>query len=409
MSELSAPRTAASAPSVRGPHNGQRPSKRQPDAPVATLIDDPDQLDSLRGSWDSLAVGVRSPFGAPDWALAWWRHLAPKSARIAVVAVHAGDELIGLAPFYSLRRLGVTELRLLSGGFASRLGILASPGREREVAAAIARAFIDADLGPDVFRFEGMDAASPWPGWLSAIWPDGRGYHLQEVSERSAPLLRLGQGSYEDWFSRKSRNFRSRMGRDRRAIEREGGTVRCADRASLRRDLAAFARLHSARWEDRGGSAAVNAGSMAMLEEVGEALVEMGRFRLWMIDGPDGEAISAQVFVASGGEVAYWNGGFDERWSKRSPGTVAMLAAIEDSFQRGDELIDLGGGEAGYKDRLADEDRPIVWRTSYRWGPRYPLARLRRLPEQVARRGSHKFRERLGSNRLNRVRRLLSR
>jgi CelD/BcsL family acetyltransferase involved in cellulose biosynthesis len=408
MSELSAPRTAAPAPSVRAPHNGQ-PRKGHPDTLTGTLIDDPDQLDSLREGWDALAVRVRSPFGAPAWAQAWWRHLAPKGARLAVVAVHAGHELVGLAPFYSSRRLGVTELRLLSGGFASRLGILASPGRQREVAAAIAHALIDADLGPDVFRLEAMDAASPWPGWLSASWPDGRGYHLQEVSERSAPVVHLGQQSFEDWFALKSSHFRRNMRRDRRQIEKKGARFRLADRGSLERDLAAFARLHSARREKRGGSNAVNPGAMAALQEVGEALIDTGRFRIWMIDGPDGEAISVQLFVAAGGTVAFWNTGFDERWAKHSPGAIAVVAAIEHCFELGDELMDLGGGEASYKERLADEDRPVVWRTSYRLGLRYPLARLRRLPEQVARRGSHKFRERLGSDRLNRLRRLLSR
>jgi hypothetical protein len=148
---------------------------------------------------------------------------------------------------------------------------------------------------------------------------------------------------------------------------------------------------------------------MAALQEVGEALIDSGRFRLWMIDGPDGEAISAHLFVEAGGRVAFWNTGFDERWGKHSPGAIGVLAAIEDAFERGDDLMDLGGGEASYKDRLADEDRPVVWRTSYRLGSRYPLARMRRLPEQVARRGGHVFRERLGSNSLNRVRRLLSR
>jgi CelD/BcsL family acetyltransferase involved in cellulose biosynthesis len=373
------------------------------------LVEDPSELEPLKTSWDALAALTGSPFGAPAWALAWWRHLAPDGAGLAVVAVHARDELIGLAPFYSSRRFGVTELRLLGGGLASRLDILASPGHEREIAAAIGRALANAGLRPDIYRWEAVDAASPWPGWLSNDFPDSRGHRLQEVSERSAPVVRVGQRSYEQWFGAKSRNFRSQMRRDKRAIERQGATFRCTDSTSLRRDLMAFARLHSARWEGRGGSAAVNAGSMAMLEEVGEALVETGRFRLWMIDGPDGEAVSAQVFIAAGGEVAYWNGGFDERWGKHHPGAVAILVAVEDAFERGDDLIDLGGGEARYKDRLADEDRPVAWRTSYRRGPRYPLARLRRLPEQVARRGSGRLRERLGADRLNRLRRLLGR
>lgn len=375
----------------------------------ARLFEDASALDSLQSSWDALAVATRSPLGAPAWALAWWRHLAPAGARLAVVAVQDGDDLVGLAPFYATRRLGVTELRLLSGGWASRLGILAIPGRESEVAAAISEAVAESEPRPDVFVWEAVDAASPWPGWLSDSSPDGRGHRLTDESERSAPVLHLGEVPFEEWFGAKSRNFRSQMRRNRRALEGQGATFRHADRGSLGRDLEAFAALHSARWEERGGSSAVNPGAMAALREAGEALIEAGRFRISMIDGSDGEGVSAQVFVAAGGNVAYWNGGFDERWGKHHPGAVAILAAVEDAFERGDDLIDLGGGEARYKERLADEDRPVAWRTSYRRGVRYPLARLKRLPEQIARRGSGKLRERIGRERLNRLRGLFGR
>jgi CelD/BcsL family acetyltransferase involved in cellulose biosynthesis len=325
-----------------------------------------------------------------------------------VVAVRTGRELVGLAPFYSVRRLGVTEFRLLSGGLASRLRILAAPGREREVAAAIAEALAEGDPRPDAFRWDAVDAASRWPEWLSASWPEGGGHHLQGEVERSAPVLHLDQPSYEEWLADKSRNFRSQTRRHRRSLGEEGATFRCADRSTLERDLSAFARLHTARWEGRGGSGAVDAATMTMLREAGEALIEAGRFRLWMIDGPDGEAISAQIFVAAGGEVAYWNGGFDERW-KHSPGLAAILAAIEDAFERDDVLVDLGGGEATYKARLADEDRPVAWSTSYPSGARYPLAWLQRWPEHLARRASGRLREWLGPARFNRVRRLLDR
>lgn len=372
------------------------------------LVEEASELESLQSSWDALAVAAGSPFAAPAWALAWWRHMAPDGARLAVVAVHRDDDLIGLAPFYASGR-GVKQLRLLSGGWASRLGILARLGSEPEVAAAISATLADSDLRPDVIRWEAVDADSPWPGWLSDSWPDDRGHRLQDLSERSAPILHLGELPYEEWFGAKSRNFRSQMRRDRRAMEGQGATFRSTDRGSLGRDLEAFAGLHSSRWEGRGGSSAVNPGAMAALQEVGEALIEESRFRIWMIDGPDGEPVSAQVFVAAGGNVAYWNGGFDERWGKHHPGAVAILAAVEDAFERGDDLIDLGGGEARYKERLADEDRPVAWRTSYRRGLRYPLARLRQLPEQVARRGSGKLRERLGLERLNRLRGLLRR
>lgn len=79
---------------------------------------------------------------------AWWRHQEPPDAKLAVVTVRDGEDLVGLAPFFkivglapffALRRFGVREVGVLGGGLASRIGILAERDRESEVAALIAR------------------------------------------------------------------------------------------------------------------------------------------------------------------------------------------------------------------------------------------------------------------------------
>jgi hypothetical protein len=86
---------------------------------------------------------------------------------------------------------------------------------------------------------------------------------------------------------------------------------------------------------------------------------------------------------------------------------VTLAVAIEDAYRRADRRFDLGGGAAAYKDRLADEDRPVVWQTSFPHGARYPLARLWRLPEQTARRFSGSARKLIGPVAYNRIRRTL--
>jgi len=374
---------------------------------AAVVIEDGAQLDALAPAWDRLAEDAGSPFGAPTWVRAWWRHLAPRGARLAVVAVHDADELVGLAPFYASRRLGVTVLRLISADLASRVDILARPGRELEVAGALAGA-LAAELRPDVLRWEGVDASTRWPQRLSHAWPGGRAHRLSHELARPGPVLELAaHSSYEEWLAAKSRHFRRRLRQGRRALERDGASFRLAVRASLDRDLGSFGRLHSARWQGRGGSLAVNAETMAMLREVGEELIESGRFRLWMLDGPGGEPVSAELLLAARGEVASWNGGFDADWGKYSPGIATLAVAIEDAYERGDRRLDLGGGAAEYKDRLADGDSPVAWQTSFPRGARYPLARLWRLPEQTARRFSGSAKSLLGPVAYNRIRRTL--
>lgn len=369
----------------------------------ARVYEDFADLAETREDWDRLAEQTAAPFGAPDWVEAWWRHLAPPRAELAVIAVRRDDALIGVAPFYAVRRLGLTELRLLSGGWASRLGVLAKAHDENEVARAIDDALRTSRLRPDVIHWEGIDARSSAPSRLVGT-ASRRIYPVAEDGSLTAPVINLGYDSFEDWLATRPRKFRKEMRRVRGKAGQNGAVFRLSDSQSLERDLEAFGRLHVMRRANRGGTTALPPNALAALVEFGVAGIEDGRFRLQMIDGPGGEAISADVCVAAGGWVACWNGGFDERWGRFSPGSLSVLAVVEDAFQRGDRTVDLGGGESDYKWRFADEDLPIAWRTSFRAsGVRYPVARLSRLPNSMARRAARVMRQRIGHEHIDRV------
>lgn len=94
--------------------------------------------------------------------------------------------------------------------------------------------------------------------------------------------------------------------------------------------------------------------------DAGRRLVGSGRFRAVVIETND-LVVSVQLFVAAGGEVAYWNGGWDPEWAPLSPAIQGIVAGIEDAMRRGDRRIDFGQGDHHYKRRLADGDAPISW------------------------------------------------
>ena len=152
------------------------------------------------------------------------------------------------------------------------------------------------------------------------------------------------------------------------------------------RGLAEFARLHYGRWDPRGGSGALNPGVERMLEDVAGELLDEGRFRLFTID-IDGHTISAQLFVAAGGEVRYWLGGFDPEWANRGPGNQAIFAAIEDAIARGEQRFDLGPGAQEYKRRIADGEDVLESLTLVTRPSRYPLVRAQQRGEGPRARG----------------------
>jgi hypothetical protein len=94
-----------------------------------------EQIESIWAQWDELAVLTSSPYCCPAWMMAWWRHVAPSTAQLRVVAVFDGADLLGVAPFFVDRGLGgVRRYRLLGAGTSAPLGIIARSGAERMVA-----------------------------------------------------------------------------------------------------------------------------------------------------------------------------------------------------------------------------------------------------------------------------------
>ena len=360
----------------------------------------PAEAEALAEGWDALAVAAGRPLSAPAWQMAWWRTMAPPGAELRVIAVEDGERLAGLAPYMVVRRTGLAHYLPLGGpDMGVRNVPLAEPGRELVVARAVAAALAACTPRPAIVSLDQIDAGSPWPMLLRRAWPGAVPPRVERVRSAPAPTLHLDAASYEDWLASKSSNFRQRLRRDARKLAEAGArTTLVTTAAGLEQALDHFRRLHGDRWGDS-TPLADEAGHRMMLD-AGLALLPSGRFRVWVID-IEGAPVTVQIFVAAGGEVTYWNGGWDPEYSSLSPAMLGICAGIEDAFARGERRVDFGEGDHHYKTRLADHDEDIEW---VRLHPRTlgygrnllvtapprlrALARsaLARLPEPVARR-----------------------
>jgi CelD/BcsL family acetyltransferase involved in cellulose biosynthesis len=360
--------TAVSATPV-----GQRPALE------AKVMQDLDALAPHLAAWDELAVAAARPFCAPAWMLSWWREGRTGDARLRTVLVFDGDEqLAAVAPFFAqVGPFGLAEYRLLAAGFSHRIGLLSRDRPDAQLASSIAGALASAEPPPASVVLEGVDQRDPWPELLAAAWP-GRRAKLRTDVEMDAPAIELG-GDYEGWLARRERKFRKEARRTSRRLE-EGG-VGC--RIAFDDDaVGALMRLHDVRWRDRGGSA-LDWTAQRVLAAAGDALDhDLKRIAITLLDGPDGP-IAAELVLRAGESAAFWAGGFDRAWSRHAPGTQAMLVTLEAAAADGIRWVDLGGGAHDYKQRLADVDHPLAWRTVFPVGIRYPLIRLRLAPKHA--------------------------
>lgn len=354
---------------------------------VAEMIEDPGALRPWIPRWDELAVRAGRPFCAPAWMLAWWSNAAPHGASLRVVVVRDRDELVAVAPFFVVGTTGrAARYRALGARASMRVEPVAAPGREDEAAPLIASALAGADPAPGLIAFEGTPEEPGWPARLARAWPSGGEAALYRDVARPAPFLVLAGRSYEEWLGSQSRNFRQQMGRARRRLEAKGARfVMAGTPAEAEAGLGAFARLHHGRWTERGGSAVLTTRVESMLAAASRGLVGSGRFRLWSIQIGE-RVISSHLFLAAGGEVAYWLGGFDDDYAAERPALLTLLAAVEHAWSAGDRRVDFGGGGQPYKYRFAESDEPLEWTYLIPPGPRSLAARFELLPRRMYRR-----------------------
>jgi CelD/BcsL family acetyltransferase involved in cellulose biosynthesis len=380
---------------------------------ASELVTELSDLDALHDQWDELAVENRLPMMAPACVTAWWRHLAPATAKPRVVVVRDAHELVGIVPFYFdlaklKRRL---DYRLPGIELSARLAPLAAPGREADVAEAAARMLADCDPRPNLIALEGMPLASTWASSLCQGWPSRPRPVSSRYSTLGSPTVSLHAESFEAWLAAKSANFRGQMRRLRRQFQAAGGTMRESIPETLSSDIEVFMRLHAARWEGRSASSfvALGEGLPATLYDIGRTLLARdGRFRLQLLE-VEGEPISAQLFMAAGGHVLYVNGGWDERFARLKPPMLAILSAIEDAFGRDDRHVDLGVGVQPYKSRFADCDEPVAWTILMPIGARLPLTSLSVGPALARAALRNALKRRISYERLGRYRDLRAR
>jgi CelD/BcsL family acetyltransferase involved in cellulose biosynthesis len=341
------------------------------------VIEDPDLLAPHLPAWDALAQKQGKPFCAPGWMLSWWHEARTGDARLRVVLVFAGADLVAVGPFFAQVAYGLVELRLLAAGFSHRIGVVAEEENRDAVARSLAQGLASVRPRAGSVVFEGIDGTDPWPGLIAANWPSAKPPRQRTDATMDAPVLDL-DASYEEWMERRERRFRKEARRTARRMEEEqvSGNIACDDAA-----IGALLRLHDARWEGRGGSH-VDRTAGAMLERAARVLGPEERLWVALLEAPSG-AVAAELVVRAGDTAVFWAGGFDPAWARSAPGTQAMLLALRHIAEQKVKLADLGGGDHDYKRKLADRNTTIVWLTIFPRNARYPLMRLRLAPKHI--------------------------
>ena len=323
--------------------------------------------------WDRLAVNAASPLMRPGWLMSWWhgyREQAPGAELRVALAVNE-DRLVGVLPMFA--RDGPGRLAVYgplgAGSFWGFRPLIdhAAP----EALAVLVEALAASLPAAAAVELPAVDAAAGWVDETRRLWGAKGASAYVRVAENPCHLVEMG-GGVDAWLRGSGR--RSEYHRQLRRLHERGAILRAsATVAEFGHDLAQLVRLHHQRWAN--DSQWLRPHVETALPLAGEALMDVGGVRLWVLEANDG-VIGATLFAAAGSESCNLVTAYDRDWASQAPGIVTIIAGIEDAAERGAVRVDLGHGGFPYKLELANAVRPVSWQRLYPRGRTYARARL---------------------------------
>lgn len=313
-------------------------------------------LGALRDEWDRLLASVPADtiFLTWEWQHLWWQVLGPSAqADLQVITTREGDRLVGLAPLVRARQ---TSSFHFAGGeeIADFLDVLALPGREAEVAAAVLDYLHDEDWS--LVELRNLRESSLGLAYLA---PEARrrGLLVETDLEDVSPWLELPP-SWEAYQQGLSKKDRHELRRKLRRLH-SAGDVRwyvAADQARQRADVADFIRLHRLSAESK--AAFMTPEMEGWFQAIVEQFAPTGRLRLYFLE-LDGVRVASAICFDYGGQFLLYNSGYDPEYARLSAGLALKAYCIHDAIVAGREVFDFLQGSEPYKYDLGAVDKPV--------------------------------------------------
>ncbi len=320
-----------------------------------------EDIEPIAATWDSLVFDHGLP---PALSCAWIRtHLELGGSRDQdwlCFAAFDGTRLVGVLPVVQqpIKVAGQTRTLLVAprDPHTPMSGLVAAPGREEAAAAAIFESM--AGEIPGLFGLEHV-MTSPTTGLGS--------YDGPKIGDFKCLKTLAGFYSYiptvaalDKLYASLSRHFRRRLKKHRGRLDRlEGVKFEFIAGEEAHPDLLdRFMEVEASGWKGRGGSAI---GTSEQLVRFYRTLVERLHERgvlEWHFVRADNRTIAGHLAVRTGRTLWIWKIGYDEDYSRCSPGVSLMEETIcradEDEKTDGIDLVT----DRDWQDHWKPEKRP---------------------------------------------------
>lgn len=304
--------------------------------------------DAVAPKWDDLVERSGcSAWATPTWMLSWWRTYRP-SARLRIVTVFDGDELVALGPFCEVGPPGLRLVRFL-GQTHQPNRILIAPGREA-AAESVWDALRRRGSALDLFGIE--DRAD---SGYRALVEDPRWCVFDEPSDTCSRIV-LGC-SADEYLATRPKLLKD-MQRSERLLERDGYAVDIigADtHPELDAMLPEIASVAAAAQRHHFLSGDLESLAQGIMPRPIAAMAHVGRVHVTLVRLNNQPAAFSLDFlgagVVNGNLMAY-----DRTWQMYAPGRRCMEEVLRWATKQGFRELDMGVGTADYKRRWSDDE-----------------------------------------------------
>jgi CelD/BcsL family acetyltransferase involved in cellulose biosynthesis len=319
------------------------------------------ELDRIEPLWERLAPAAGNPVADFAYRRAWAAGLEPAQQLSVLVAESAGAAAI--APLV-VNRGGGGWLTLLAAEMYEILDFLYGD----EVALrALARAV--AQTGRPLF-LQRVPADSPAVGAIRAAYR-GQGVVLKRPA-RGAPYIPLDP-SWAEPETHLNSGRRSDLRRARRSAEKSGRVeieILTPDPALVPALVEEAFRVEAAGWKGAKGSAlAADPVRGPFFLRYARTASERGILRMCFLR-IGGRAAAAQIALDSGGRFSLLRAGYDEEFSRCSPGMLLTLESIRYAANRGLRSYEFNGEVEPWTEVWTRQEHPCCSMRAYPFRPR---------------------------------------
>jgi CelD/BcsL family acetyltransferase involved in cellulose biosynthesis len=341
----------------------------------AEVVRDPAGLLPLRSAWGALCDESEAGclFLTPEWLIPWWEHFGA-GRDLCCIAVFERERLVDFLPLFGevARFAGISARRVAFVGDGATgcdyLDVLALPGRETDVRAAVLEAL--GELPWDVCDLDSLWRDSATAHFLAQRFPNGRAVRSSNagLGGRAARVVRDARlrfvcpriplaGTSAEFFASLGRRENLRR-REKWLYKQPGVSVEVARTpAEARAAVERFLELHRARWAVEGGSDGLaDARHEAFHRTVVQKLAERGWLRVYTLFAAR-RPVASVYGVVHKRTFLYYQSGYDPAWASKSVGLVLLARTVQDAWAEGLVEFDFLRGNEPYKSDWARGER----------------------------------------------------